>query len=86
MKSASVPSSHIVCPTSLRSDDGWASEIVGRFSAPFCCNVAARAKKNAAISANVAAMSTYVLTGLTHTHVVRAQLPSGQPPRWSTIG
>ena len=50
-----MPSSHIFSPTSRTSDIGSASEIVGRFSAPFCWSAAASAKRNAATSARAAA-------------------------------
>ncbi len=43
-------------PTSRTSDIGLASETPARLSAPFCCSVAASAKRNAAMSASAAAI------------------------------
>ena len=53
---ARVPISHVVWPANRTSDIGWATEIVGRCSAPFCWSVAATAKRKAATSARPAAM------------------------------
>ena len=70
-----VPSSHIVWPARRASVAGSRSEISGRFSAPFCCSVAATANRNAATSARAdaiggayASSQTEMLTGNVASH------------------
>ena len=45
-----------LCLSSRASDAGSLSDTVGRFSAPFCCSVAASANSAAAMSARVEAI------------------------------
>ena len=73
-----MPISQVLLPARRTIDIGWASEIVGRFSVPFCSRVAASAKKSAAISAKVAAMPRNIRSDLNGPQGTTAT-PGGAP-------
>ena len=79
MSSAIVPSSHIVCPASRASEAGLLSESSGRFSAPFCCSVAASANRIAATRARIEAIAESVGAPIGRCNVASTSLLVG---RW----